>query len=246
MNLRNRGGLLPSPSIGLADRSSGWAGCRLGRIMPGRRPEPLLGSACAIIPSDGSGRAVRPRDPTEPSFGFAEGDSTMTSAKTAVRSLVSGLLRETYTARAPLHLNLRGSRRAGMREAKASSQPRHLDLQRGGGGSGSGINGGSDRSGSADAKSSRTLARQHASMADGHAHAARNSRAADVISAHRDAKGPAPAGGWALSQRLRCLSPWSKPGSRRPHRSSASPRPCGSHCDPECVWRRPAVIRALT
>jgi len=156
--------------------------------MPGRRPEPLLGSACAIIPSDGSGRAVRPRDPTEPSFGFAEGDSTMTSAKTAVRSLVSGLLRETYTARAPLHLNLRGSRRAGMREAKASSQPRHLDLQRGGGGSGSGINGGSDRSGSADAKSSRTLARQHASMADGHAHAARNSRAADVISAHRDAE----------------------------------------------------------
>jgi hypothetical protein len=32
------------------------------------------------------------------------------------------------------------------------------------------------------------LARQHASIADGHAQAARNSRAPDVISAHRDAE----------------------------------------------------------
>ena len=52
----------------------------------------------------------------------------------------------------------------------------HVDLQRGG------TNGGGD------AKSSRTLARQHAAIADGHAQAARNSRAPDVIAAHRDAE----------------------------------------------------------
>jgi hypothetical protein len=104
----------------------------------------------------------------------------------AVRSLVRDLLfTEGYTARAPMHLHVRGfSRRPGFREA--ASQQRHLDLQgsgsKGGGAIGSGISGG------ADAKSSRTLARQHASIADGHPQAARNSRAPDMISAHRDAE----------------------------------------------------------
>jgi hypothetical protein len=75
----------------------------------------------------------------------------------AVRNLVRELLHETYTAHAPVHLRVRGFRRPGFREASQD----HLDLQRGGGGT----------NGGADAKSSRMLARQHASIADGHAQA---------------------------------------------------------------------------
>ena len=111
------------------------------------------------------------------------------NSQQAVRSLVRNLLFETNdtSSGAPMHLHLRtGFRRPGFREASAPShqQQQHLDLKTGvvrtnGGG---GINGGSD------ARSSRTLARQHASIADGHADAARNSRAADVIAAHRDAE----------------------------------------------------------
>jgi hypothetical protein len=83
------------------------------------------------------------------------------------------LLEQGYTARTPVHLRVRSFRRPGFREASAQG---HLDLKT------SGINGGPD------AKSSRMLARQHATTADGHAQPARNSHAPDVITAHRDAE----------------------------------------------------------
>jgi hypothetical protein len=114
-------------------------------------------------------------------------DPMMTPAS-AVRALVRGLLlSEGYIPRTSMHLQIQGNsrRRLGYR---CEATDNHLDLKRANGGSkgggaiGSGINGG------ADAKSSRMLARQHASIADGHATAARNSRAPDVISAHRDAE----------------------------------------------------------
>jgi len=82
----------------------------------------------------------------------------------AVRSLVREMLGTTGISRAPLHLRVRGfhnagSRRPGFREATGGrgASAGHVDLK-GGGASGSGINGG------ADAKSSRMLARQHASI----------------------------------------------------------------------------------
>jgi hypothetical protein len=107
----------------------------------------------------------------------------------AVRSLVRDLLYETGAigtrTSTTLHLHLSGSRRprqpparnlVGRTEAR-KLELGHVDLQKGG------TNGGSG-----DAKSTRTLARQHTTTADGHAQAARNSRAPDVIAAHRDAE----------------------------------------------------------
>jgi hypothetical protein len=85
------------------------------------------------------------------------------------------LLHETHATHAPVHLRVRGFQRPGFREASTQS---HLDIK--------GTNGGTN--GGADAKSSRMLARQHANIADGHAQSARDSRAPEVIAAHRDAE----------------------------------------------------------